>query len=835
MPALIVAVAGSVAGAAAATALGFVAGTLAYAVTSAVTSVVVSSALGSLFSSGSSQQQQQQQQDIAYAERGLLLNTASTDDALPVIYGSRRIGGVRCLAEVSGSNNAYLNLVIAHCEGPVSAINTVYIDGVPSDDAKFSGLVTVEKHLGALDQVASAALVAELPGIWTSAHKGSGIAYTYIRLKYDQNVFRGIPIITADIDGRTLFDVRDSSTAFSHNPALAVYDYLTNSLYGRGIPSASLDSDSFIAAANVCDITYTDPLDVVRKQHTCNGVVNTNQNSIENVKLLLTSCRGTLLFSARGYGLIVDKAETPTTFEFNEDNIVGSWTIGSGSKRTRFNRVRGNWYNPDREWQPDIWPADSPTFRALDNGLLLEDQLELPFTSCIYEAQMKSERHLRQSRFDKTLSFVATIAGMDCEVGDVVPVTHSTPGYASKPFRVVRLSLMASDEVEVDMIEYDSSVYTDSPLTAPRTTPVTNLPDPSVVGMPGSPQITESLYETTGSAGVKSLATISFTAANDAFNAGYLIEYKLAADSTWITLPKITGLEYRLYDVVPGTYNFRVRGENALGFRSDYTSTTTKELLGLTALPAALTNFSVIKSSGFALARWSLSSDLDVRIGGRIVVRHCPLTTGVAWENCIIVGEFNGDAVNGLVPLMTGTYMVKPKDSSDNYATTAVSFVMTEGMVTGFTTIATSTQEPTFSGSKTDTHVVSNELQLDSAVSGSYEFDTYVDLTTSATRRFEADISATSFDTTTMIDSLTELIDTWESIDGAEINDCDATLYAAITDDDPSGSPTWSDWIPFMVADFTCRAAKFKLVLTSGSATHNISVSTLAVDVKEPV
>ena len=119
------------------------------------------------------------------------------------------------------------------------------------------------------------------------------------------------------------------------------------------------------------------------------------------------------------------------------------------------------------------------------------------------------------------------------------------------------------------------------------------------------------------------------------------------------------------------------------------------------------------------------------------------------------------------------------------------------------------------------------------AASGSYEFDAAVDLGTVATRRYEADIAAVSFDTGDLI-SFRDLVTTWSSVSGAVIDDCDATLYIATTDDDPAGSPTWSDWVPFFVADFTARAAKFKIDLASGSATHNIAISTLAIDIKEP-
>ena len=175
--------------------------------------------------------------------------------------------------------------------------------------------------------------------------------------------------------------------------------------------------------------------------------------------------------------------------------------------------------------------------------------------------------------------------------------------------------------------------------------------------------------------------------------------------------------------------------------------------------------------------------------------------------------------------------------SSGNYSTSAASFVVTEGMVSGFTTVATSTQQATFTGSKTNTVVDGSVLQIDTLgidATGSYDFSAALDMTTSATRRFEADISAVSFVATDLIDSRAGTIDTWASIDGVEVDDCDVTLYAAITDDDPAGSPTWSAWMPFFVADFTCRAAKFKLDFSAADPTHNIAVDTLVVHVKEP-
>lgn len=856
MPAAIVAVAGLAASSVVSAAVG---GGIIGAIIGGISSVVVTNVLGGVLGTNDPQQQAQQQQNlsstpVAQAARGVLLNTASTVDPLPVVYGTRRIGGTRILTETSGSSNTYLHVVIAHAEGEIDAFSAVYFDNVLSTDPRFSGLFTLEHFVGTDAQSASSALIAAVPTIWTTAHKLSGVAYTYAKLTYNQDAWHGLPTITVDMRGRKVYDPRSGLTAWSDNPAICLRDYLTNTRYGRGIASTDIDDTTIIAAANYCDASITTPAGT-QKRYTCNGLIDTSRASTENVRAILTCMRGMLVFSGGQYKLVLDKADT-AAFTFDEDNIVGAWNIKLADKRSRYNRVRGSWINPDNEWQPDLALSESSAYRTLDNGLMLESKIELPFTTNAYEAQMLGQRHLKQSRFGTICSFKATIAGLGCEVGDVVSITHSTPGWTAKAFRVVRIGMLSSDEVEVTVVEYDDSVYVVDPLTAPRVSVSTNLPDPYTVPAPGVPSVVEALYETTGSAGLKARATVTWAASVNDFVIGYLPEYKLAVDSDWTVLPQQIGLGLIVDDVAPAIYDFRVRAINALGIRSSY-ATTSKAILGLTAPPAAVSGFSVSKIGGVAVGAWTLASELDVCIGGRIVIRHAPAIVSALWTDGIILEEFNGDAVSGLLPLITGTYMAKAKDSSGNYSASIASFVVTEGTVTGWTTVTTTTQHPTFTGTKTSTAVVASALQLDSAtlidgmltsidswafidsldgvsLTGSYAFDTYVDLSTIATRRFEADIAVAAFNTGDLWDSRTSSMDDWDDIDGSAINDVDATLYLATTNDNPAGSPTWGAWTPFMVADATCRAAKFRLDLSSSNPTHNIAVSTLAVDIKIP-
>ena len=814
-----------------------------------------------------------QQATSAARAQGILLNTTSNVEGLPVIYGTRKVGGNRIAPPMVSpgdrAENEYLHLFIALGEGECTAVTNVYIDDVAVNTGTMSGphaifdavagrfasVCHIEFFSGLDSQAACQEAINYLGARWTSAHRGQGVAYLYLRLYYTPTAYSGLPTITADVRGRKVYDPRTSTTAHSSNPALCIYDYLTNARYGKGLSASVVDVDSIIESANYCDELVTIP-GGTQKRYTCDGVVDINSTPLDNIRSLLTSCRGLLVPSGTGWRLVVDQVAAPG-FEFNEDNIVGAWSIVQPGRRSRFSRVTAGFFNPAASWQPDLAISDSPAFRAQDGGLLLETKIDLPFTASAYTAQQLAGLHLKQSRFGLTAHFTAMQSALRCEVGDVVTVTHTTPGWVVKPFKVLELELRNDDEVGVVLMEYDDSVYVLETLTEITGADTTTLPDVFNVAPPGTPSVVEDLYQTTGSAGVKSRATMAWAAAPDVLVQAYLPEYKLAADTAWINLPRTADVSTAVPDLAPATYHFRVRAENAIGALSPYTPTTTKELQGLTAPPADITGFFVTKVGGLAVADWSLVPDLDVRIGGRVVIRHSPQTTVATWADGIILNEFAGDTVTATLPLMTGTYMAKAKDSTDNYSTNMVAFVATAGLVTGFTTVATSTQHPAFAGAKTNTAVVSGGLQLDGtllfdsaaglfdatsgsfdvqgglSLTGSYEFDTHTDLATVATRRLEARIKVFSFDTASLFDDRSGLFDDGGTdFDGVSINDCDATLYYSTTDTDPAGAPVWGPWTPFFVADVSCRAVRFRLDFLSANPTRNIACTTLAVDIK---
>jgi hypothetical protein len=629
--------------------------------------------------------------------QGILINSQSNVDPIPVIYGRRRVGGTRVFIEVSGSSNEYLHLMLVLSEGPVTAIDNVYLDDALSTDAKFTGLLTITKHLGTPGEAADAALTADVPK-WTSACKLSNCAYLYVKLKYDRNAFSGLPTITADVRGRTLYDPRDGQTRYSNNPALVLRDYLSNTIYGRGIAISAIDDTSIAAAANACDVRITAPsfsdiftvstttealtfsqpipidtgdgvkvsstatvpsplvagttyyaikatdtsyqlaatlanayagvaIDLTSAgsgQHTlaqvnyaayaCDGTIDTNQTAYDNVRALLTACRGMLVFSGGKYRLVLDVATTASSFGFTESNITGSWVISQAGKRAKYNRVTAGFYNPAKKWQPDLAMVESTALRATDNGLILEAKIDLPFTANSYRAQNIGQLTLNQSRYGLVVKFSAFQEGLRCEVGDVVPITHSTPGWSAKLFRIMQIEIKDNDEVYVVAREYSASVYTQAVLSPAAVIAQSNLPDPfsvpAVSGLTLASGTTELLRLSDGS--VISRIRVGWTAPTEVYAQKGQVEVQTQAttDLGWSPVD-IVAAELGVAWVSPvqdgASYNVRIRAINSIGVRGAW-SQGTVQVVGKTAPPS---DVPWLRLDGERLT-WGPVSDIDL-------------------------------------------------------------------------------------------------------------------------------------------------------------------------------------------------------------------------------
>jgi len=481
-----------------------------------------------------SQQAMKKAKKAADDMAGVLVNKESNIEPIPVIYGERRVGGVRVFVSTKdvqgGDKNEFLYIALAMAEGEVESITDLYLDDVPITDSKYFGLYTYNVHTGADDQ-AYDPLLTEANAGWTSDHKLSGVAYIAIRLKWDRDVFSGVPDITAVVKGRKVYDPRSTNTVYSNNPALCIRDYLTNNRYGKGVPLSAIDDTAFIAAANDCDESVTFyPGGGSGKIFECNAVLQTDETLFSNIEKMLMGCRGFLPYNQGYYSLIIDKSRS-SVFAFDKETIVGGISIKGETKENKFNRVLVKFANPVVDYQPDqaVWPEAGSTeesnFLAEDNGTLLVEELTLDTITNFYAARDLARVILKRSRNALRTSFKATSEALQLSVGDVVTVTHETPGWDAKPFQVEAILLNYDGTCDVSLLEYDSTIYTYDLSAEQKVYPDTSLPNPFIVAPPTDLAVVSTTVVADDGTLLPSLR-INWTGSADSFVSQYEVQYQ---------------------------------------------------------------------------------------------------------------------------------------------------------------------------------------------------------------------------------------------------------------------------------------------------------------------
>jgi predicted phage tail protein len=166
-----------------------------------------------------------------------------------------------------------------------------------------------------------------------------------------------------------------------------------------------------------------------------------------------------LVYANGEYALKPVKEESFTSaFDFNKDNMIGKVTTSLGSKQSRFNRMKVNFFNPDLEWQPDNIIIENATYLAEDGGIVNEKTVDLPMTGSTTDANDLATRigtyYLDLSRHQTIMSFKASHEALKLNVGDPVTVTHDVYNFSAEKFRVNSITLFPDATVDVILEQY---------------------------------------------------------------------------------------------------------------------------------------------------------------------------------------------------------------------------------------------------------------------------------------------------------------------------------------------------------------------------------------------
>ena len=558
--------------------------------------------------------------------QGLLVNTREATAAQQIVYGEIRKGGTVTFIESTGDTNQYLHQVIVLAGHEVNSIGDIYInDEVVTLDA--SGFVTdakwkdgdsnskirIKKHTGADNQTADGDLVSETSV--TSDFKGEGIAYIYVRMEYDQDVFaEGVPLFTAKVQGKKVYDPRTSTTGYSANAALCIRDYLV-SAYGLD-NSGDTNDTSFQAAANTSDESVTLAGSGTENRYEINGVISLDQSPSDILGDMMTACAGTLFWGQGEWHLKVGEY-TSSVKTFTLDDLRGPINLDTKhSRRDNFNIVRGTFNDADQGFiRADYPEIRSSTFITNDNEVESAIDLALPLTTSAAMAQRLAKMTLFRAREQMTFTADFGLEAFEVECGDIIALTIDRYGWTAKEFEVVGWKFRNDGDagdlrVGLTLRETSSAAFDWNAEESDITGNDSTLTDPTA-------SLTIASLSTSGGGRTTSDGTfvnsviVSWTAPANRFISHYDVEWKPTADSNYAsTTTSETSIE--LSPLIDGIeYTIRVRSVTNTGRRGAYV-TATFTGGGDTTAPALPTNISATGGFKYITIEWTNPADADL-------------------------------------------------------------------------------------------------------------------------------------------------------------------------------------------------------------------------------
>ena len=453
---------------------------------------------------------------------------------------------------------------------------------------------------------------------------------------------------------------------------------MRNSRFGMGIANSYFDDNyaDWQTAADVCDVDVTpytsaSAIDLMDM----NGVVDTKQKCIDILKMMINGFRGYLNY-ANGQYKVISESTGSASISLTEDNIIGGLKVSSMDRNSRYNRVIVTYINPDKNYQTDqaqFPPLDDSgltsadrhaTMKTADGGFLQEGRFDYPTITNSYQAQELAEVILRRSRNNLNVALRCDATGLDLMVGELVNVTHGTPSFSAKTFRVQGMQVNADLTVELQLTEYQASYYTFATQAQAATIPDTTLPNPFSVVAPASVTLTDELIEYSDGIVITRL-NVAIGASTDKFVQYYQVETKKTSESDYKIIAKGTELNYHQLNVVDDIeYSVRVKAINSMGISSGYT-TATRTIIGATDIPSDVSDLSVsmVGSNQMELT-WTPVSDLDI---SWYELRYQNVTSGATWNQSTPLGKVvRRKSDSATVNAKTGAFLIKAVDKLGN-------------------------------------------------------------------------------------------------------------------------------------------------------------------------
>ena len=381
------------------------------------------------------------------------------------------------------------------------------------------------------------------------------------------------------------------------------------------------DADNFVISTFTSSNVSAGWAQALTQQNrfTLAGVCDGNGTVKNTIEHILAACRGTLVWQGGKYSPTIRDVASPE-MTLDKDVIVGGWKFVMPGQREKVNVVRAtfmnsaNFYQLDQaEWPPP--PAIPTAYRLVPptpiaNQFLIDDQgqlnradIDLTLVGNLPQAQQIAMVRRNESRNAVQVEVTCHESVLQCTVGDLVSITHETPGWVNQGAWIVALIPAANGLVQVGLELYAASAYSLDNLTDTPFKALTTLPNPLIIADPTSftaAAFTDRL--------AFALAWIGSATAN-AYK--YELQYRVNGTTTWYDLTPADGAatsSIALGAFVSGVYyDFQIRARTLAGGVSNWVQALN------TLLPfQALANFKWTDSSDGLSRTYSMVAGLGI-------------------------------------------------------------------------------------------------------------------------------------------------------------------------------------------------------------------------------
>jgi predicted phage tail protein len=340
----------------------------------------------------------------------------------------------------------------------------------------------------------------------------------------------------------------------------------------------------------------------------------------------------------------------------------------------------------------------------------------------------------------------------------------------------------------------------------------------------------------------------------------YRVQWK-RGDGNW-QLVDTSSAEYEILEADIDTYYVHVYSLNPLRIPSTDYAQLIFTTVGKTDLPANVSDVSLVPiDESSAILSWARSTELDVLVGGKVLIRHSKATVNATWdESQEIVASAAGNQTQKQVPLLGGNYLLKFEDDGGRRSASATiisadltiqqprltvinvneeefnfgsagSSVTNMNYDAGYDALIISDFYPLYFevGYVVDNYVADKEVSLIGEFHLGLDDNNPLDLGATYDVNIQRRIASAGFSAISLWDNQTQLIDTWETIDGTAVDKVSVAMYVRFTTDNPANSPVWSSWREFSNAIVRGRGLQFKIIASTEDIAQNIQISQLGV------